>query len=202
MTLTGLGDRSHLLSRDVTLDTHVADLANLLAWESLEKVCMVCWSYVGFVGAAALEKAGARVSSIVWLDAFLPADGQRVADVTAFGKAVQAAADKGETGFGATGTIAPIFVAERDRAFAESKVTPQPVNTFLQPVRLPGGALAKVARKTYVRLPKFPQPAYDKALAACRADPSWTTVELPEVGHMAMLDAPERVTELILAGAT
>ena len=199
MTLTGLGERSHLLSREVTLDTHVADIANLLTWESLKNVCLVCWSYAGFVGAAALERAGARVSSIVWLDAFLPADGQCVADVTALGKTVQAAADKGELGFGATGSIPPVFVAERDRPFAESKVTPQPVGTLLQPVRV-SGALARVARKTYVRLPKFPRPAYDKALTECRADPSWTTVEMPEVGHMAMLDEPTRLIELILAG--
>ena len=58
-----------------------------------------------------------------------------------------------------------------------------------------------MAKKTYIRLPKFPQPAYDKALADCKADKSWATVELPDVGHMAMLDAPDRVRELIVQGA-
>jgi pimeloyl-ACP methyl ester carboxylesterase len=199
-TLTGLGERSHLLRKDVDLDTHIADVVNLIKWESLDNVCLVAWSYAGFVGSGALESVGSRVSSIVWLDAFLPANGQRVADVTAFGKAVQAAADKGEIGFGGSGKLPAIFVAERDQAFAESKVTPQPIGTFFQPIKL-SGALERVAKKSYIRLPKFPQPTYDKSLADCKNDRSWATFELPDVGHMAMLDAPDRVSELIVQGS-
>ena len=98
-TLTGLGERSHLLSKEVNLDTHISDVVNLVKWESLENVCLVAWSYAGFVGAGALESIGNHVSSIVWLDAFLPTDGQRVADYVAggpFAKIVQTALDKGE----------------------------------------------------------------------------------------------------------
>ncbi|TYL96673.1 alpha/beta hydrolase [Bradyrhizobium rifense] len=76
-SLTGLAERSHLLSKDINLDTHIADVVNLVQWESLENVCLVAWSYAGFVGAGALESIGGRVSSIVWLDAFLPTDGQQ-----------------------------------------------------------------------------------------------------------------------------
>jgi pimeloyl-ACP methyl ester carboxylesterase len=198
--LTGLCERSHLLSRDVNLDTHIADVVNLVKWESLENVCLVAWSYAGFVGSGALETIGDRVSSIVWLDAFLPADGHRPLDFTAFSAAVQKAFDKGEAGFGPPPKLPPIFVAERDQSFAQSKLTPQPIGTFLQPVKL-SGALEKVAKKTFIRLPKFPQPAFDKALADCRSDKSWSAFELPDAGHMAMLDAPDRVSELILQGA-
>ena len=112
--LTGLGERSHLLRKDVDLDTHIADIVNLIKWESLDNVCLVAWSYAGFVGAGALESIGNRVSSIVWLDAFVPANGQRVVELTAFGKAVQAANEKGDIGFGGSGKIPAIFVAERD----------------------------------------------------------------------------------------
>lgn len=198
--LTGLGERSHLLRKDVDLDTHIADIVHLVKWESLENVCLVAWSYAGFVGAGSLDAIGSRVSSIVWLDAFLPASGDRVVDLTAFGNTVRTAIDKGEAGFGPPPKLPPIFVAERDRAFAESKVTAQPTGTFVQPLKL-AGSLQSVAKKTYIRLPKFPQPAYDKALADCKSDKSWTTVELPEVGHMAMLDAPDRVSDAILQGA-
>jgi len=199
-TLTGLGERSHLLSKDVNLDTHIADVINLIKWESLENVCLVVWSYAGFVGAGALESIGNRVSSIVYLDAFLPANGQVVVDFTAFGSVIQTARAKGEAGFGPPPKLPPVLVAERDREFAESKFTPQPVATWLQPIKL-SGALQKAAKKTYIRLPKFPQPAFDKALADCKGDKSWVTVELPDVGHISMLDAPERTTELILQGA-
>jgi hypothetical protein len=71
----------------------------------------------------------------------------------------------------------------------------------VQPIKL-SGALQKVAKKTYIRLPKFPKPAFDKALADCKGDKSWATFELPQdVGHMSTLDAPDRTSELILQGA-
>jgi pimeloyl-ACP methyl ester carboxylesterase len=196
VTLTGLGDRSHLLRKDIDLDTHIADVVNLIKWESLDNVSLVSWSYAGFIGAGALETMGDRVSSVVWLDAFLPANGQRVMDLTTFGKAAQAAAEKGDAGFGPPPNMSDIFVAERDQAFALSKVTAHPVGTYLQPIKL-AGALDKVAKKTYIRLPKFPAPSFDKALADCKNDKSWATFVLPDVGHMAMLDAPDRVSELI-----
>jgi hypothetical protein len=75
------------------------------------------------------------------------------------------------------------------------------VGTYVQPIKL-SGALQKVVKKTYIRLPKVPQPAFDKALADCKGDKSWATLELPsDVGHMSMLDAPDRTSELILPGA-
>jgi hypothetical protein len=99
-SLTGLAERSHLLSKDINLDTHIADVVNLVKWESLENVCLVAWSYAGFVGAGALESIGARVSSIVWLDAFLPTDGQTVPDLSAEAvrNAVQTAVEKSTAG--------------------------------------------------------------------------------------------------------
>src|SRR3954454_6572235 len=201
-SLTGLGDRSHLLSKDVNLDTHIADVVNLVKWESLENVCLVAWSYAGFVGSGALESIGDRVSSVVWLDAFIPADGQRVADFSAepVRKGIQIAQEHGEAGVRGSAHYPPSVVAERDREFAESKVTPHPLGTYLQPIKL-SGALQKVAKKTYIRLPKFPQPAFDKALADCKGNKSWATFELPDIGHMSMLDAPDRTSELILQGA-
>ena len=202
-SLTGLGERSHLLTKDVNLDTHIADVVNLIQWESLENVRLVAWSYAGFVCSGALESIGDKVSSVVWLDAFIPSDGQKVADFAAEGvrKSIQAAVDKGEAGVrGLTKISTAAIVAEPDRAFAESKATPHPVGAYLQQIKV-SGALQKVAKKTYIRLPKFPQPAFDQALADCKSDKSWTTFELPDVGHMAMLDAPDRVSELIMQAA-
>ena len=67
----------------------------------------------------------------------------------------------------------------------------------MQPIKL-SGALNEVAKKSYIRLPKFTAPSFDKAMADCKGDKSWATFELPDVGHMAMLDAPDRVSELIV----
>jgi len=201
-TLTGLGERSHLLSKDVNLDTHVTDIVNVIKWEDLQDVCMVAHSYGGFVGSGVLEQIGDRVSSIVWLDAFKPENGQRPLDLTsdAFRQALLASSNKGEQGFPPpAGNPVPIFINENDRAYVTSKVTPQPIGTFLQPLKL-SGARDKVAKKTYIRATKFPSPAFDKALAECKADKSWSTSEI-DSGHLVMLDAPEWLANQLLQAA-
>jgi len=81
-TLTGLGERSHLLNKDINLDTHITDIVNVIKWEDLNDICLVVHSYGGWVGSGALEQIGDRVSSIVWLDAYKPQDGQKPIDFT------------------------------------------------------------------------------------------------------------------------
>src|ERR1700681_4748383 len=76
-SLTGNGDRSHLLSKDVVLDTHITDIVNLVKWEDLRDICLVVHSYGGWPGSGALEQISDRVASIVWLDAVKPEYGQR-----------------------------------------------------------------------------------------------------------------------------
>jgi len=79
-SFTGNADRSHLLSKAITLDTHVADIVNLFKWEDIIDACLVAHSYAGWPCSGALEQIHDRVSSIVWLDAFKPDDGQRGSD--------------------------------------------------------------------------------------------------------------------------
>ena len=79
-TMTGLGERAHLLDGKINLSTHITDIVNVIKWEDLKDICLVVHSYGGFPGSAAIEQIGDRVSSIVWLDAFKPENGQRLID--------------------------------------------------------------------------------------------------------------------------
>src|SRR5262249_55457243 len=81
-------------------------------------------------------------------------------------------------------------VNERDRAWVDSKLTAQPNGVALQPIRLTG-AREKVAKKSYIRAPNYPQPAFDRAFAECKADKSWRTFETTAAGHDVMVDAPD-----------
>lgn len=74
------------------------------------------------------------------------------------------------------------------------------IGTFLQPVKL-SGARERVAKKSYIRLPKFPSPAMDKAYAETKADKSWTVFENTTSGHMIMINEPEWLTEVLLKAA-
>jgi pimeloyl-ACP methyl ester carboxylesterase len=197
-TLTGLGERSHLLSKDVNLDTHIADIVNVFKWEDLRNACLVVHSYGGWPGSGALEQIGDRVSSIVWLDASKPENGQRGMDFIseAFRKAQREAIAKGEVGRPAP-PASVFFVNEKDRAWVDSKLTPQPTFTSVQPIKL-SGARERVAKKTYIRAPLCPQPFFDKAFAECKADRSWRTFEATGTGHDVMVDAPDWLADVML----
>jgi hypothetical protein len=67
----------------------------------------------------------------------------------------------------------------------------------VQPIRL-SGARDRVAKKTYIRAATYPQPTFDKALAECKADQSWSTFEATGTGHDVMVDAPEWLADILL----
>ena len=197
-SLTGLGDRSHLLSKDIDLETHIADIANLVRWEDLKNICLVAHSYAGFPATGALEHVHDRVGSIVWLDAFIPENGQKQIDyASTFGReSMLKALTKGE--FSIKPPPAQAFsVSEKDYAWLESKMTPHPIGTATQVIRLTG-KIQTIARKTFIRVPRYQQPAFDKALAACQADKSWQTIINQTSGHDVMVDQPQWLADILL----
>ena len=77
------------------------------------------------------------------------------------------------------------------------KLTPQPTGVYLPAIKLTG-AREKVAKKTYIRAPRYPQPGFDKAYAECKADKTWQTFETTTTGHDIMVDDPPWLTDILL----
>src|SRR5689334_4363866 len=77
-TLTGLGERSHLLRPDIDTNVHVADVTNLIKWERLEDVILCGHSYGGFIISGVAEQMARAIRSLVFLDAFLPSNGDTI----------------------------------------------------------------------------------------------------------------------------
>jgi pimeloyl-ACP methyl ester carboxylesterase len=199
-TLTGLGERSHLLRPGIDLATHVADIVNVMRWERLSDVVLCGHSYGGFVISAVAEQMAAAIRSIVFLDAFVPANGDTIQKVTgpAIGDAVRAALQRGE--LGVPPRSAETFgVNEADRQWVDSLCVPQPIGTFTSPIALTG-AREKIARKTYIRAKGYHNPAFDRAFAGVQSDASWQCHKVLR-GHDVMVDMPERLSELLLQAA-
>jgi len=76
-------------------------------------------------------------------------------------------------------------------------LTDQPNGVATQPIKLTG-AREKIAKKTYIRAPKYPQAAFDKALAECKSDPTWKTFVNEDTGHDVMVDQPQWLADIIL----
>jgi pimeloyl-ACP methyl ester carboxylesterase len=199
-TLTGLGERSHLLSAAINLDTHITDVVNVLKWEDLTDVILCGHSYGGWPITGAIEQALERISSVVYLDAFLPENGQKPLDLASefARKGTLEAMAKGELGR-SNPSAATFHVNDKDRAWVESKLTPQPIGVMLQPIKLTD-AVERVKKKIYIRAPQYPQPAFDAFYRAKKADPSWRTYEAA-CGHDVMVDAPEWLFEALLEAA-
>jgi pimeloyl-ACP methyl ester carboxylesterase len=197
-SLTGNGDRSHLMSKNIDLDTQIADIANLVTWEDLHDVCLVAHSFGGWPASGALEKIHDRVASIVWLDAFKPENGQKGTDfISEFSrKAMEEAMARGEAG--RKPPPAKTFsTSAKDYAWIDSKLSPQPNGPAMQTIRLTGKR-ETIARKTYIRAPSYPQAAFDKAYAECKADKTWRTYIYEDTGHDVMIDRPEWVAGVLM----
>ena len=82
-TLSGVGERSHLRAEDIDLTTHVDDVVGEMKWKDLDDVVLVGHSYGGMVITGVAEQMRERIAAIVYLDAFMPGDGQALADFRA-----------------------------------------------------------------------------------------------------------------------
>jgi pimeloyl-ACP methyl ester carboxylesterase len=203
-TLTGLGERSHLLNSEITLDTHITDVANVLRFEDLTDVVLVGHSYGGWVISGVAEQELERLASIVFVDAPLPQDGWRLLDHGLPGAARGVEALKTAGGLSAPSPPASIFgVNEADIPWVEAKMTPNPIGVLFQPIRLTG-ARDRVPSKTYVRATRSHSPlsaANQATSEALLGDPSWSVIGLP-CGHDVMVDMPDELAQILVEART
>src|SRR5215831_18279392 len=95
-TMTGLGERSHLLDARINLATHITDIVNVIKWEKLEDIVLVGHSYGGVIICGVAEQMRQTIGSIVFLDAFVPASGDSLKALTARRDAIEALVRQGE----------------------------------------------------------------------------------------------------------
>jgi pimeloyl-ACP methyl ester carboxylesterase len=196
-SLTGLGDRSHLLTKDVNLTTHVNDVVNLVKWEDLKDIVLVGHSSAGFVITQAAEQIGPSVASIVYLDAFVPQPGDNLISLANPGprKALEEAVARGDL-VAKPVPSAAFKVNVKDQPWVDAKCTPHPLAAVAEKVTAVG-AHETIARKTYIRAKGFDSPVFDQTLAKMKTAPGWKTYEVPS-GHDVMVDMPERLVEILL----
>jgi pimeloyl-ACP methyl ester carboxylesterase len=196
-TMTGLGERSHLLDPKVNLATHVTDIVNVIKWEGLSDIVLVGHSYGGVIISGVAEQLREAIGSIVFLDAFVPESGDSLATKASqpVREAIAALVEKGEQ------TMKPVPAAvfqvnEKDRAWVDAMCTPHPVATLTDKITV-SGARDRIAKKTYIRAKGYPSVPFDGAQEKLKADAQWRVYELP-CGHDAMVDMPDRLAEILV----
>lgn len=189
-TLTGSGERVHLASPEVGLDTHVADIANVLRYENLQDVVLVGLSYAGMVITGVAECLPERISQLVYLDAFVPQDGESVADL--LGPELTAAFERVAQAYG-QGWFIPHDPPEADRR------TPLLLKAAKQPLRVTNPETAHI-RRTFVQFTgKSPgdwlAPIFASIAARVR-ERGWHYHEAP-FEHFPLLEKPSEVAALL-----
>jgi pimeloyl-ACP methyl ester carboxylesterase len=196
-TMTGLGERSHLLDPKVNLATHITDIVNVIKWEGLSDVVLVGHSYGGAVISGVAEQMQSAIASIVFLDAFVPENGDSIAEKASqpVREAMAALLQKGETAM--KPPPAALFrVNEKDRGWVDAMCTPHPMATLTDKITITG-ARDRIAKKAYIRAKGYPSVPFDGFQEKLTADKAWRIYEVP-CGHDVMVDMPERLTEILL----
>jgi len=200
-TLTGLGERSHLAHHAINLDTHIQDIVSVFKHEDITDAILCGHSYGGMVISGVAGEVGERVRALVYIDAFAPADGQSLLDISGAEAAVAFLAQASGSG----GMIPPIPAAmfnvnAEDAARVDAMSTPQPLATFVQGVRT-GVDSNAVANRTYVFAAANGGDWFVSTHARLKDHPRWKMHSI-ECGHSIMLDRPQELASILLEEAT
>lgn len=198
-TLSGVGERSHLNSPNVNLETHIADVVSLIRWEELTDIVLCGHSYGGFVVSGAADSIPERIRALVYLDAFVPENGECLFDLVPEEQVRDTRQQVKTTGDG--WKVAPIpaevfRVNPQDSAWMDAQCTPQSIACFEQRIKLKGG-LNRIRNITHILATGFregsPFPAcHERAKAK-----GWKTHTM-FCGHDVMLDLPDELTSFLL----
>jgi pimeloyl-ACP methyl ester carboxylesterase len=191
---TGLGERAHLARPENDLDTHIQDVVGVLKFEDLRNVVLIGHSYGGMVATGVADRARKRVAQLIYLDAFVPDDGQALIDFLPPERR-QRLLDSVNAGDGwrvAPNPI-PADTSEEDAAWIAKFRMPQSVRCFQQPIHLQ----AKVTLpRSYIQCMRYAdQGPFGQFAARARRD-GWPLYEL-DASHIPNVTAPEALVALL-----
>jgi pimeloyl-ACP methyl ester carboxylesterase len=211
VTLTGLGERVHLASPEVDLDTHITDVVNLIEFEDLHDVVLLGHSYGGLVVTGAADRIPDRISQLVYLDTAPLPDGTALIEIfpTEARRHIERQVEESGGGWrfpvppreelATFGSLEGLDDAQLE--LLRSRAVDQPFGTFTRPLRLENPA--REARSKVGILCSFSLEEVQEMIASGNpvfremASPNWRFVELP-TGHYPMFSRPDDLAAVLL----
>ncbi|MFO1246374.1 MAG: alpha/beta hydrolase family protein [Ramlibacter sp.] len=212
VTLTGVGERAHLMSPAITLETHISDVVNAIEMEEMDEVVLAVHSYAGMLGTAVADRMPKRLRHLVYVDAVVPRPGESWSSTHASAtREARLAAAQASPDFSFPPPDPVVFGLQADQyEWVKRRQTPHPGHTYSAALAFDPLRVASVAR-TFVNCTRPPLATID-AIRPRVVDPrfwdgAWLggagvrVVEL-QTGHDPMVSAPDELTRLLVDCAT
>jgi len=138
-TYTGLGERAHLANPAIDLETHIQDILNVITYEDLGNIALLGHSYGGMVATAVADRARDRVAQLIYLDAFVPRDGQSLFDLNEAGRRPMREAAASGDGWRVPPNPTPPDTSAADLEWLTPRRADMPIKCFETKLRLYNG---------------------------------------------------------------
>ncbi|MXO61297.1 alpha/beta fold hydrolase [Altererythrobacter salegens] len=193
-TLSGLGERVHLLDDKLNLTTHIDDIVNVIRYNQLENVVLAGHSYGGMPITGAADKVSDRITSLVYLDALVPGDGDSILSLMGVPPGSPAPVDAEGNPILAFPMPAQMFKSFGLAEDQRWRYTEMPNGPGSEPLHLTG-AVDSIAKKSYLWMRSSAD--FEAIHDQFKDAPGWH-VEAWDGGHMMMIDVPEQTADFLV----
>jgi pimeloyl-ACP methyl ester carboxylesterase len=194
-TYTGLGERVHLADPSIDLETHIQDVLNVIKYEDLSDIVLLGHSYGGMVATGVASRARDRIAQLIYLDAFVPRDGQSLFDINEPGRQpMQDAAKKGD-GWRVPPMTPPPDTSPADLQWLTARRVDMPIKCFEIRLKLTGDELT--LPRSYIYATRItPADTFGRFAARTRSEAGWRYYEI-DASHAPNVTAPEALMALL-----
>ena len=194
-TYTGLGEREHLANPSVDLETHIQDVLNVIKYEDLSNFVLLGHSYGGMVATGVADRARDRIVQLIYLDAFVPRDGQSLFDLNEAGRQPMRDLAKSGDGWRVPPNPTPPDTPQADLEWLTARRVNMPIKCFETTLKLQNGGLS--LPRSYIYCTRAaPIDTFGPFAKRAKSEPGWRSFEI-DASHSPNVTAPDALMALL-----
>jgi pimeloyl-ACP methyl ester carboxylesterase len=192
---TGLGEREHLANPSIDLETHIQDVLNVIRYEDLSDIVLLGHSYGGMVATGVADRVRDRIAQLIYLDAFVPRDGQSLFDLNETARPGMWEAAKARDGWRVPPNPTPPDTSPEDVAWLTPRRVAMPIKCFETKLKLHNGEPS--LPRSYIYATRItPADTFGPFARRARSEPGWRYYEI-DASHSPNVSAPEALMQLL-----
>ena len=192
---TGLGDRVHLANPSIDLETHIEDVLNVIQYEDLRDIVLLGHSYGGMVATGVADRVRDRVAQLVYLDAFVPRDGQSLFDLNESGRQHLQDAAKSGDGWRVPPLQTPPDSAPADVEWLTARRVHMPIKCFEAKLKLQNGE--PTLPRSYIYATRItPADTFGQFAKRAQGEAGWRFYAI-DASHSPNVTAPDALMALL-----